>query len=63
MIDKLLIALGKLTNEERLIIELLYYDGFNQTEAAQYLDVSKQNISRKHKRIKAKLRRLINAQE
>ena len=63
MIEKLLIALSKLTEEERLIIELLYYDGFNQTESAQYLGVSKKNISRKHKRIKAKLKRLINAQE
>ncbi|CAM3630856.1 sigma-70 family RNA polymerase sigma factor [Erysipelothrix anatis] len=54
-------AIKQLTEDEMDLIISLYFDGFNQTEYAKYIGKSQQTISKNHKKILKKLKKLINS--
>lgn len=58
--EKLNKALDQLKPEERLLINLLYFEDWNQNEVIERFDYSQQNISRIHKRVLRKLRYLMD---
>lgn len=58
--EKLNKALDQLKPEERLLINLLYFEDWNQSEVLECFDYSQQNISRIHKRVLRKLRYLMD---
>lgn len=60
VIDDLKKAIKELDAEEQLIVYLIYYEEYNQTEIASILNTSQQNISRKHRNILKKLKKLMN---
>ena len=52
-------ALLKLTEEERLLIKYIYFDGFNQRKTAAKLIITQQAVTKRHKKIIKKLRRVL----
>lgn len=63
LIDKLYLALGKLTNEERELIIALYFHGKTGGDLAKANGVTKQNISYHRKRIIDKLHNILKAEK
>ena len=58
--DRLHAALDKLEQDEFLIMQLIYFEGWYQIEVAKKLKVSQQFMSKKHDNIIEKLRNLMN---
>ena len=59
--DKLLLdfAMDKLSDTEKMIVELRYYKSFTQNKTAKLLDMTQVQVSRAEKKILAKLRCLV----
>ena len=54
-------SISKLTEEERKIIELRYYEDRTQTEIASYFNTNQTGISRQEKKILVKLKNSLSA--
>ena len=58
--EELYQSINSLTDDEKDLIIALYFKELTQTEYAQAIGVTKQNISKKHEKIISKLRNLMN---
>lgn len=59
--DKLTKAIEKLSNQEKLVISLYYYDELNMREIANILDISLSRVSQIHGKAILKLRNMLQA--
>lgn len=61
MVEKLYSCIAKLTNDERRLVYLLFFDGCSERETAQKLGLSSMTVHNKKERILAKLLKLLKA--
>ena len=57
MIDRLNKCLAKLSDSDRELIELLYFEGISETDCAEILGVTRQNINKIKHRILCKMQK------
>ena len=59
-IEAMLKAIKQLDDEEKELINKLFFDNMTERECADYYGINQKNINKKKKRILSKLYKLIN---
>jgi RNA polymerase sigma factor (sigma-70 family) len=63
LLDALLAALNELTDDERGLVDALYFHGLTERQAAELFDLSQKGVNKRKQRVLDKLRDLLAPQK